>query len=157
MYIFHVIFEVGQNYSPTQLRSPPPPRAPSVFPLRGNRLGLRPKPQQNFDMCNTQLRRGAACCARYLYWQLMLHYANLEFYLNHNPVTLYSHIGEAIARPVALAQPPQAPGRAGLPKNRRFLGKEEHMPEKVKPCRTGMASGKDIVRRGASPQTPTKF
>ena len=28
----------------------------------------------------------------------------LEFYLNHNPLTLYSHIGEAIARPVALGE-----------------------------------------------------
>ena len=41
----------------------------------------------------------------------------------------------------------------GLPKSRKTFWEEEYMPVKAKPCRTGMASGKGIVRRGASPQT----
>ncbi len=42
---------------------------------------------------------------------------------------------------------PKRRGGQGSRKVERLFGKKEHMPVKAKPCRTGMASGKGIVRR----------
>ena len=45
------------------------------------------------------------------------------FGFNRTHVILIKDHNLAYARPVALARPPQAPGRAGFPKNRRFFRK----------------------------------